>query len=112
MFIFGGETTVSVKGRGKGGRNQELVLSALIELQNEKNFIFTSIASDGIDGNSKAAGAIIDYKSIENAEKIGLNPEKFLKNNDSYNFFNKINDLIITGYTGTNLLDAVVVYIG
>ncbi len=111
FLLFGGETTVTVKGEGKGGRNQEMVLSALVELKNEKNFIFASIASDGIDGNSDAAGAIIDNNSTLKSQKLNLNPEKFLHNNDSYNFFNRIGDLITTGSTGTNVLDATVIYI-
>ncbi len=110
-LIFGGETTVTVKGNGLGGRNQEMVLSALIEIQDEKYFIFTSIASDGIDGPTNAAGAIIDKYSIKKFKNLKLNPENFLLNNDSYNFFKKIDDLIITGKTGTNLLDATFIYI-
>ena len=105
-ILFGGETTVTVKGSGKGGRNQEMVLSALSELQNEKNFIFASVTSDGIDGNSSTAGAIIDENTTLKAENLKLDIIKFLNNNDSYNFFKRTNDLIITGHTGTNVLDA------
>ena len=107
-IIFGGETTVTVKGNGKGGRNQELVLSALIELRNKKNFIFASVASDGIDGNSDAAGAIIDENTPKIMKELNIEPLEFLIKNNSYNFFKKTNDLILTGPTGTNVLDATV----
>ncbi len=109
-ILFGGETTVTVKGSGKGGRNQEMVLSALSELQNEKDFLFASVASDGIDGNSSAAGAIIDKNTFLKAENLKLDMIKFLNNNDSYNFFRKTNDLILTGQTGTNVLDATLIH--
>ena len=110
-LIFGGETTVTVKGDGKGGRNQEIVLSALLELQYEKNFIFASIASDGIDGNTNAAGAIIDKNTIKKVNNLNLEILEYLNRNDSYNFFQQTEDLIITGITGTNVLDATFIYI-
>ncbi len=110
-LIFGGETTVTVKGDGKGGRNQEIVLSALLELQYEKNFIFASIASDGIDGNTNAAGAIIDKNTIKKVNNLNLEILEYLKRNDSYSFFQQTEDLIITGITGTNVLDATFIYI-
>jgi len=103
-LITGGETTVTVKGGGKGGRNQELVLAAARKIENE-NIVFSSIATDGIDGNSDAAGAIADGNTIQRAKKKGLKPEAYLGNNDSYNFFKKLDDLLITGPTGTNVMD-------
>ncbi|MEM3569605.1 MAG: glycerate kinase [Thermoproteota archaeon] len=104
-LIVGGETTVTVKGRGKGGRNQELTLSVLTNCNGLKNFIFVSIGSDGIDGYTDAAGAIADFSTLENAFNKGLNPEVFLEDNDSYNFFKQTDDLIFTGPTGTNVND-------
>jgi hydroxypyruvate reductase len=99
-IIFGGEPTVNVKGNGKGGRNQELVLRILQELQNKKNRItFASVGTDGIDGNTKFAGAIID-NTIQTT-KI----PNYLKNNDSSSFFKKYGGLVKTGYTHTNLMD-------
>jgi glycerate-2-kinase len=104
-LIVGGETTVTVKGRGKGGRNQELVLSAVLNCRGLKNFVFASIGSDGIDGYTDAAGAVADSFTLENAYNSRLNPEEFLEDNDSYNFFRQTGDLIFTGPTGTNVND-------
>lgn len=105
-LLFGGETTVKLTGTGLGGRNQELVLAALLELQNVKaEFSFLSCGTDGTDGPTDAAGALINNHSWKLAEQLGLNPEEFLINNDSYNFFNRINGLIKTGPTGTNVMD-------
>lgn len=99
-LVFGGETTVNVVGNGKGGRNQELVLHILKELQNTKrHFTFASVGTDGIDGNTKFAGAIID-NSIK-SQKI----KDYLQNNDSNSFFKKHGGLVKTGYTHTNLMD-------
>ncbi len=108
-IILGGESTVIVRGTGKGGRNQEMVLSALSELQNDKNFLFASVASDGIDGNSPAAGAIIGEDTILRAKQLNLDIQNFLKKNDSYTFLKKTNSLIVTGPTGTNVLDATLI---
>jgi len=105
-ILAGGETTVTLKGCGKGGRNQEMVLAALTEMGGVENpFYFCSIGTDGTDGPTDAAGAWIDEKSFEKAEKKGLNAESYLKNNDSYHFFNKLEQLIKTGPTKTNVMD-------
>jgi hydroxypyruvate reductase/glycerate 2-kinase len=104
MYISGGETTVEVLGSGKGGRNQEIVLG-LIEYIHNKNFVIASFATDGIDGNSIAAGAIADRESFELALEKNCNPSFYLKNNNSFKFFQDIGDLIITGPTGTNVMD-------
>ncbi len=104
-LIIGGETTVTVKGKGKGGRNQELALSIAVYCRDMKNFVFASIGSDGIDGYTDAAGAIVDAFTLENAYSNRLNHEEFLENNDSYNFFMQTGDLIFTGPTGTNVND-------
>lgn len=104
ILIFGGETTVTVKGKGKGGRNQEMVLSAIKEIAGE-NIVFLSCGTDGIDGNSISAGAIADGYSHEKALKKELNIEEYLIDNNSYEFFKEMGDAIITGYTGTNVMD-------
>ncbi|UCF50667.1 MAG: glycerate kinase [Thermoplasmatales archaeon] len=104
IFISGGETTVTIKGKGIGGRNQEMVLSCVKEIAN-KNFIFSSFATDGIDGNSNGAGAIADSFTLERAKKNKLNPNIFLNENNSYNFFKILGDSFITGPTGTNVMD-------
>jgi len=104
MLISGGETTVTIKGFGKGGRNQEMVLASVRALAS-KNIVFSSFATDGIDGISDAAGAIADCYTLKKAEKKGLNPTTFLKNNNSYEFFKKLGDALISGSTGTNVMD-------
>jgi glycerate-2-kinase len=101
-LIGGGETTVTLKGRGKGGRNQEVVLGALPLLG--KGMVIVSINSDGLD-NTEAAGAIADEKTLVRARKKKLVPARFLKNNDAYHFFERLDDLIMTGPTGTNVSD-------
>jgi len=100
-LIFGGETTVKVTGTGKGGRNQELVLYALKEIQRmPQKITIASLGTDGIDGNTDAAGAI-----MSNTESNLKGIQKFLQNNNSYSFLKKHNGLIITGPTHTNLMD-------
>jgi hydroxypyruvate reductase/glycerate 2-kinase len=111
-LLFGGETTVTVKGAGKGGRNQEMCLAALREIRDRKNILFLSAGSDGIDGNSDAAGAVIDCESHEKARILGLNTDDYLNRNDSYGFFRQTGDLIITGPTGTNVMDVSMLLIG
>ena len=99
-LIFGGETTVNVRGKGRGGRSQELVLRILQELNNDTNnrFIVSSVGTDGIDGNTKFAGAIASSTNISDSEK-------YLKNNDSFNYFKTNGGLISTGPTHTNVND-------
>jgi len=104
MFVSGGETTVKIRGDGKGGRNQEMVLASVEKISKE-NIVFCSFATDGVDGNSDAAGAISDGQTLNIAKKHGLAPVIYLKNNDSYSFFEKIGDLFFTGPTGTNVMD-------
>jgi hydroxypyruvate reductase/glycerate 2-kinase len=104
LFISGGETTVTIKGNGKGGRNQEMVLGVVSKIDG-KDTVFSSFATDGIDGESDAAGAIADGFSLTRARKRNLNPEKYLKLNNSNVFFDKLGDLLITGSTGTNVMD-------
>lgn len=105
LVISGGETTVTVRGRGVGGRNQEMCLSALIELKDTPDIYVACIGTDGIDGNSPAAGAIIDNSAYREALEKSLDPREYLERNDSYTFFKKINRAIETGPTGTNVGD-------
>jgi glycerate 2-kinase len=102
-LISGGETTVTVRGEGKGGRNMEMALAFAIEVQGLDGITFLSAGTDGTDGPTDAAGAIVDGKTVEKAE--GLNPALYLRNNDSYHFFKKTDNLLITGPTGTNVMD-------
>jgi glycerate 2-kinase len=104
-IVAGGETTVVVTGKGKGGRNQEIALASALKFKGLKGVVLASLATDGVDGPTDAAGAIVDSTTLERAEKLGLIPEKFLAENDSYHFFAKLGDLIFTGPTGTNVND-------
>jgi glycerate-2-kinase len=104
-LIAGGETTVTVNGSGKGGRNQEMVLSLLGKIAGMSGVVAASLGTDGVDGPTDAAGAIVDGESLSRAIAMKLNPTESLLNNDSYGFFSKTNDLIFTGPTGTNVND-------
>jgi len=104
-LIAGGETTVTVKGSGKGGRSQEMVLSLLGKIAGMPGVAAASLGTDGVDGLTDAAGAIVDGGSLSRAIAMKLAPTSFLLNNDSYGFFSKMNDLIFTGPTGTNVND-------
>jgi glycerate-2-kinase len=110
-LIAGGETTVKVTGKGVGGRNQELALASALELEGVEGFVFASLSTDGVDGPTDAAGAIIDSGTLKRAELSGLNPQEFLVENDSYTFFSKLDDLVFTGRTGTNVNDIVIALI-
>jgi glycerate-2-kinase len=103
--IIGGETTVQVKGEGIGGRNQETALSAVEPIADLDGCVITTLGTDGIDGNSKAAGAVTDGRTAQRAELRGMNSRDFLSRNDSYHFFRKLSDNLITGPTGTNVGD-------
>lgn len=110
-LIYGGETTVQVVGLGKGGRNQEMVLSAAIKLSGHKGIAMLSCGSDGNDGPTDAAGACCDWTTIERGNELGMIAEEFLIENDSYNYFDKLDDLIITDPTKTNVMDVQIILI-
>lgn len=103
--ISGGETTVSVQGTGMGGRNQEFTLAAAMEIENLPGAVILSGGTDGTDGPTEAAGAIADGKTLDRARAIGLDAEAYLSDNNSYNFFRPLDDLLITGPTLTNVMD-------
>jgi len=107
-FIIGGETTVTVHGKGTGGRNQEVALSAAFPISSADGIVIASMGTDGIDGPTDAAGAIVDGSTITRAKALQMSAEKFLVENDSYNFFLKLGDLILTGPTGTNVNDVAI----
>jgi hydroxypyruvate reductase/glycerate 2-kinase len=88
-----------------GGRNQEMALAALREFQGNPRFLFLSAGTDGIDGRSDAAGALVDHTSWQKAQELGLRIDDFLARNDSYHFLKQTGDLIMTGPTGTNVMD-------
>jgi len=103
--ISGGETTVTIQGKGLGGRNQEFALAAAINIAGLRDVVVLSAGTDGTDGPTDAAGAIVDGTTIERAEKMGMDAELFLRENDSYHFSQSLGDLIITGPTHTNVMD-------
>jgi glycerate 2-kinase len=104
-IVLGGETTVIVRGSGIGGRNQELALAAAIDLENIPDIALMTLATDGIDGPTPYAGAIIDGGTIPRAHALGLEAQFYLENNDSYTFFNQLGDGVKLGPTGTNVND-------
>jgi len=104
-ILSGGETTVTVRGEGKGGRNQELALGAAEIFRDVESGLIFSAGTDGIDGPTDAAGAIVDSTTAFRAVHEGLSIKDSMYHNDSYHFFNALDDLIITGPTGTNVMD-------
>jgi hydroxypyruvate reductase len=104
-LIAGGETTVKVRGQGKGGRNQELALAALPVLEGLQDVILIALATDGDDGPTDAAGAVVTGESAARAAALGLDGEDYLSRNDAYPFFEALGDLLKTGPTGTNVND-------
>ena len=103
--ISGGETTVTIRGRGTGGRNQEFALAAAIDMEGLENVLILSGGTDGTDGPTDAAGAIADGETIGKARRLGLDAGAYLGDNDSYTFFKALGDLLITGPTNTNVMD-------
>ena len=110
LYILGGETTVTVRGSGMGGRNQELALAALKEIEND-NIYIAAYGTDGIDGPTDAAGAIVNNELSIKAKKLKLSIEEYLQNNNSYNFFKEVGSHIKLGHTGTNVCDIVLLFI-
>jgi len=105
VFLQTGELTVTIRGNGVGGRNQEMVLAMVPSIPPTPPITILSAGMDGIEGNSPAAGAIVDNKSMTRARRLKLDPATFLGRNDSYHYFEKLGDAIITGITGTNVND-------
>lgn len=111
-WLAGGEPTVVLRGKGKGGRAQELVLAAALEIGGTENVVVLSAGTDGTDGPTDAAGALADNTTLQRAEAAGLDAHAFLENNDAYHFFRALNDLVITGPTNTNVNDLMIVLRG
>jgi hydroxypyruvate reductase len=103
--LAGGETTVTLRGKGKGGRNQEMALAALCSIESGKDLCFLSAGTDGNDGPTDAAGAFACPEIKEKAARLGLDARAYLADNDSYGFFNAVDGLLKTGSTGTNVCD-------
>ncbi len=103
--LAGGETTVTLQGQGKGGRNQEFALAAAIDIADLDGVVILSGGTDGTDGPTNAAGAVVDGHTIGRAQALRMRAEDFIQRSDSYHFFAALDDLIFTGPTGTNVMD-------
>ena len=112
LLLSGGETTVTLKGRGKGGRNQEFALAAAIAVEGLPNVTLLSAGTDGTDGPTDAAGAFADGRTCARARELGLDPTRHLDANDAYPFFDALGDLLITGPTRTNVMDVMMFLVG
>lgn len=106
-LVAGGETTVTLHGRGRGGRNQELALAAVRDLAGLENVLLVTLATDGEDGPTEAAGAVVAGNTLQRGLALGLSPEPYLNNNDAYHYFNALEDLLRPGPTGTNVNDLI-----
>ncbi|MHA1762897.1 MAG: MOFRL family protein, partial [Promethearchaeota archaeon] len=110
-LIGSGELTVTIKGKGIGGRNQEMLLSFIKEAISHainRDFLILSANLDGIEGNSEAMGALVDNLILEQTNQLGLNPDKYLEDNDSNSFFKKVQSELISGPTGCNVNDLLI----
>jgi hydroxypyruvate reductase len=109
-LVAGGETTVTIRGDGKGGRNQEMALAIALALEGWSNTLVVCLGTDGTDGPTDAAGAFADGSTISRAQTLGLQAHEYLARNDAYNFFAALNDLILTGPTNTNVNDLTLIF--
>ncbi|MEN8138919.1 MAG: DUF4147 domain-containing protein [Bacteroidota bacterium] len=110
-FLYAGETTVTIKGKGKGGRNQEMVLAAARALEGTDGITFLSGGTDGNDGPTDAAGAVCDGTTLKNGDDKYLDINEYLDNNDSYHYFKETDELLLIGPSGTNVMDVQIVLI-
>jgi len=104
-ILAGGETTVTLRGSGLGGRNQEVALGAVESLAGVPGTLLVTLATDGEDATSGAAGAVVTGETLERARQAGLDPADSLRRNDSFHFFERLGDVLVTGPTGTNVND-------
>ncbi|MBM3265205.1 MAG: DUF4147 domain-containing protein, partial [candidate division Zixibacteria bacterium] len=111
-IVSGGETTVTIRGKGKGGRNQEFALASAMGIDGLDNVVVFSAGTDGTDGPTDAAGAVADGMTIARAATLGYEAEKHLTDNNAYPFFAALGDLIVTGPTGTNVMDLRLLMVG
>jgi glycerate 2-kinase len=110
-LILGGETTVTVHGDGTGGRNQELAQAAALDIQGMSSVLIASLATDGSDGPTDAAGGLVDGTTVEGGRAAGLSAQAALANNDAYPYLDRVGDLLVTGPTNTNVNDLMVVFV-
>lgn len=111
-IISGGETTVTVRGSGKGGRNQEFALAGAMDIAGEPGIVVLCAGTDGTDGPTEAAGAFADSQTASRAKAVGMDAATYLADNDAYHFFKPLGDLFITGPTNTNVMDLRIVLVG
>lgn len=111
-ILSGGETTVTLRGDGRGGRNQEFALAAALALNGVGEVVVLSGGTDGTDGPTDAAGAVADGETVARARAVGLDPVDHLNRNDAYPFFKALDDLVITGPTRTNVMDVRILLVG
>jgi hydroxypyruvate reductase len=111
-MLSGGETTVTVRGQGKGGRNQEFALAAAVALEGAEGAVLLCAGTDGTDGPTDAAGALVDGDTVARAAERGMDVADYLARNDSYAFFDALGDLVKTGPTGTNVMDVNIMLAG
>jgi hydroxypyruvate reductase len=109
-LLAGGETTVTVRGQGRGGRNQELALAAALKLAGLPDVLLVALATDGNDGPTDAAGAVADGSTLARAAQLGLDPQRALADNDAYPFFDALGDLLLSGPTNTNVNDLTFIF--
>jgi hydroxypyruvate reductase len=110
--VWAGETTVTVRGQGRGGRNQEVALAAARVLEGARAALVMSAGTDGLDGPTDAAGALATGATMTRARELGLDADEHLESNDAYPFFAALDDLVMTGPTGTNVADIMIVLAG
>jgi hydroxypyruvate reductase len=110
-LLWGGETTVTVRGRGKGGRNQELALAAALGVEDLPGVLLLALGTDGSDGPTDAAGAVASGQTVARARALGLDVRAHLANNDAYPLFDALDDLLRTGPTGTNVNDLLFIWV-
>ncbi|MHB8977138.1 MAG: MOFRL family protein [Trichloromonadaceae bacterium] len=111
-LLSGGETTVTLRGSGRGGRNQEFALAAALGIAELADVVILSGGTDGTDGPTDAAGAIVDGSTLHRARQLGLDPARHLQQNDAYPLFAALGDLLITGPTNTNVMDLQLILAG
>jgi hydroxypyruvate reductase len=111
LYLIGGETTVTVRGMGKGGRNQEMALAAALALDGLEGAAVMTLGTDGVDGPTDAAGAIVTDQTCAHARALGVDPQAYLEDNDSHTFFDRVGGLLRPGPTGTNVNDIALVLV-
>jgi glycerate 2-kinase len=110
-LVLGGETTVTVRGKGKGGRNQELALAAALAIQGLGPVVIASLATDGSDGPTDAAGGLVNATTVTRGSRLGLSARAALDHNDAYPYLQAVGDLMVTGPTNTNVNDLMVIFV-